>query len=247
MRGELQHSSPSATKQGQSSQPLHQSAGGRRASTGRRRSAGGAEGHPAENALLTALRARGGALEDSEGNLIAPGSERTSKGGYPDPVNDGQPVDRKVVKVPRLHFASGTASPRGSLPSGKTPRSCRGTGNPSGKKPLSCRGSADASGGAGGSRPGGRGSSGGLVAASEATGISQWTNAMDDFLKRGTPACTPRQSGPETARGGYSRGLSTRRLESQLCAWVQARGLPPLTARALNVLNHDDGVLQTAI
>jgi len=54
------------------------------------------------------------------------------------------------------------------------------------------------------------------------------------FIKRGTP----RQS---SVLGSSSRGFSLRRLEQQVAAWIQARGLPPLTARPLSVLAVEDG------
>lgn len=55
-------------------------------------------------------------------------------------------------------------------------------------------------------------------------------------MRRGS---TPRSAvaTPRTA-GGY-RGLSLRRLEATLAAWIQARGLPPLTVRALSVTMDD--------
>jgi len=58
-------------------------------------------------------------------------------------------------------------------------------------------------------------------------------------MKRGTP----RQSAPPAASSG---GFSLRRLEQLLASWVEARGLPPLTARSLSVIAHDAGVLLTA-
>jgi len=63
---------------------------------------------------------------------------------------------------------------------------------------------------------------------------------LDEFFKRGTPRQSPMP-------GLTPRGFSLRRLEQQLAAWIQARGLPPLTARALTVSILDDtGILCTA-
>lgn len=135
---------------------------------------------------------------------------------------------RRAPQVPRLPLnfgprVEGQVSARGGSGTGKTPRS----GNPSGKTPRSSRGVAAE----GGAHPTDAHSSRG-----RATGAAGF---IDDFMKRGTP----RQSAPP---GSSCGGFSQRRLEQLLAAWTPARGLPPLTARALSVIAHDAGVLLTA-
>lgn len=80
-------------------------------------------------------------------------------------------------------------------------------------------------------RSGGTSTSGGQPSGRRAPSLAA---QFDEFIKRGTP----RQS---SALGSSSRGFSLRRLEQQVAAWIQARGLPPLTARPLTVLAVEDG------